>query len=124
VTQRKSAASLLLVLTLGTASTGCHTMRPVSHVGLPSTARPFAKIDIGDLVAVEMQDGSRHRFEVKGIEGDALVASSGRKYHHGEMVKLEHEAVDAGKTSGLVAGIVAGYAVVWKILSSIEFFGN
>jgi hypothetical protein len=116
--------SLLLVFTLGVASTGCHSMRPVLPSGTTNAQRTFARIEIGDLVAVEMQDGSRHRFEVRGIEGDALVADSGRRYARGEMRKLEHEGVDAGKTVGLVTAIVAAYAIFWKIASDFNFFGS
>jgi hypothetical protein len=114
----------ILLLTVSTLAAGCHSMRTIEPITTPSTPTAFTRIEPGDLVFVEMKDGSRHRFEVQGIEGDTLVSGSGTRYPRSEMARLQHEIVDGQKTAGLVAGIVAGYVVVMKILASIDFFGT
>jgi hypothetical protein len=108
------------ILALGLALTGCRTMRPV-ELNAVSAPKAFAGIEIGDLVAVEMNDGSQHRFEVKGIEGETLVSGAGKRYPRSEMLRLEHENVDPGRTAGLVGSIVAGYAVMLKLVESGVF---
>jgi hypothetical protein len=118
------AVAWLLVAALGTVSAGCHTMQPVTPLTGPSAPKAFAKIEVGDLVSVQLRDGTTHRFEVSQIEDAALVAESGRRYPLADMAHLEHEAVDARKTTGLVAGITVGYVVLLKILESINFFGS
>jgi len=118
------AAAWLMVAALGIVSAGCHTMRPVTPLSGPAAPKAFAKIEVGDLVSLQLRDGTTHRFEVSQIEDGALVAESGRRYPLAEMVHLEHEAVDARRTTGLVAGITVGYIVLLKILESINFFGS
>jgi hypothetical protein len=122
--KHKQAMTALLMLTVGIGAPGCRTMRPMEPITGISAPQAFAKIEIGDLVSIEMKDGSHHRFEVRGIEGETLVADSGRRYPRSEMTKLEHETVDASRTVGLVAGVTAGYAVVMKIMESTNFFGR
>ena len=106
------------------ASSGCHTMRPVAPLTGPTASNAFAKIEVGDLVSLELRDGTRHRFEVSQIEDEALVAESGRRYLRADMTYLEHETVDVRRTTGLVAGITVGYVILIKILESINFFGK
>lgn len=118
------AAAWLMVAALGIVSAGCHTMRPVTPLTGPSAPKAFARIEVGDLVSLQLRDGTTHRFEVSQIEDQALVAESGRRYPLPEVVHLEHEAVDARRTTGLVAGITVGYIVLLKILESINFFGS
>ena len=113
-----------LIVIMSVASTGCHTMRPVAPLTGPTAANAFAKIEVGDLVSLELLDGTRHRFEVSQIEDDALVSEAGRRYPRAEMAHLEHETVDVRRTTGLVAGITVGYVILLKILESINFFGT
>ena len=120
---RHRCAAALLVLTIGTLSTACHTMRRIELTPLDSP-KPFAKIEIGDLVALETKDGRRHRFEVRGIEGDTLVSDAGTRYPRSEIARLEHEALDASKTVGLTAAITAASIVLLKVLESFNFFGT
>ncbi len=114
------AASVLLIIAI--VATGCRTMRPID-LNSSNVPKAFAGIEIGDLVAVELRDGSKHRFEVRGIEGEALVSDVGRRYPCSEMVKLQHESVHAGKTIGLVGSIVAGYAVLQTMVAK-GYFGR
>ena len=116
--------AMLLIVSLSVASSGCETMRPVAPLTGPTASNAFTKIEIGDLVSLELRDGTRHRFEVSQIEDDALVAESGRRYPRAEMTRLEHETVDARRTTGLVAGITVGSVILLKILESINFFGS
>jgi hypothetical protein len=118
---RGSYLATTAILAIAIALNGCRTMRsiePITGIEAPTT---FANIEIGDLVAVEMKDGSKHRFEVKGIEGEALVSGVGKRYPRSEMAKLEHETIHPTKTLGLVGGIVAGYAVMLKLVESGVF---
>jgi len=107
---------LALVLVLA----GCRTMRPIAVSGSAATTA-FAGIEIGDLVMVEMRDGTKHRFAVGRIEGEALVSDAGRRYPRSEMVKLRHET--APKPAGLVGGIVAGYGVL-QTMAAKGFLGR
>jgi hypothetical protein len=118
--RHKGTLAALVLITLSIAATGCRTMRPIELSG-PAAPKAFAEIEIGDLVAIEMRDGSEHRFEVKGIEGETLVSEVGRRYPRSEIVKLQHESVDAKRTAGLVGSIVAGYAVMLKLVESGVF---
>jgi hypothetical protein len=96
-------------------------MRPIEPETGISAPTAFATVKIGDRVVVEMTDGSRHRFEVCGIERAALVSDSGKRYPRNEMTRLEHLTVDPGQTTRVVPNITAGYAVIMKILGSIDF---
>ena len=116
--------AVLLIVIVSVASSGCHTMRPVAPLIGPTASNAFSKIEVGDLVTLELRDGTRHRFEVSQIEDEALVAESGRRYLRAEMAYLEHETVDVRRTTGLVAGITVGYVILLKILESINFFGT
>ncbi len=110
------------ILALVLALAGCRTMRPIAVSGSTATTA-FAGIEIGDLVTVQMRDGTEHRFAVSGIEGEALVSDAGRRYPRSDMMKLEHESIHAGKTITLVGGIVAGYAVL-QTMAAKGFFGR
>jgi len=116
--------SLVLLLSLVTASTGCRTMRPIQPLTGPRAEQDFARIEIGDLVIVETADGARHRFEVTAIEGDALVAESGRRYPRADMKHIEREAIDARKTTALVTFLVVGYYIFFKIVEATNLFGT
>jgi len=120
---RRHYLATTAILAIALALAGCRTMRPIELSG-PAAPKVFADIEIGDLVAVEMRDGTEHRFEVRGIEGEALVSDVGRRYPRSEIVKLQHESVDAKRTVGLVGGIAAGYALCLKIIESTGVFGR
>lgn len=111
------------VLACAIASTGCATMRPVQISVTPQT-RTFGPVDVGDLVQLTLTDGTRHRFAVNAIEGDAIVSDTGRRYARAEIVQLSRESVDARATIGLTAAIAAGSVIVLRILESIRFFGT
>jgi hypothetical protein len=119
----KRAGVFLTIAAVVAASSGCQTMRTVTPLTGPTATHAFSRIEIGDLVSVEMRDGTRHRFEVSRIESDALVADDGRKYPRGEIVGLEHENVDARRTTGLVLGITVGFYIFVKIAEATNFFG-
>ena len=121
---RSLTSSVAAVLICAIVSTGCVTMRPIAITVAPQQARPFGKLEVGDLVQAELIDGTRHRFEVKAIEGDALVSNTGRRYTRGEIAQLARETFDGPKTASLVGGIVAGGLIFLKILDSINFFGT
>ena len=115
------AVSALLICAI--ASTGCDTMRPVRISVTPQT-RTFGPVDVGDLVQLKLADGTRHSFEVKEIEGDAIVSDTGRRYARTEIAELFRESADAKATVGLVGAIVAGGLIFLHFLESIQFFGT
>jgi hypothetical protein len=121
---RNLTTGVAAVLICAIVSTGCVTMRPIPITGAPQQTRAFGKLDVGDLVQVQLTDGSRHRFEVKAIEGDAIVSNTGRRYTRGEIAQLARETFDGPKTGSLVGGIVAGGIIFLRILDSIDFFGT
>jgi hypothetical protein len=106
------------------ASSGCQSMRQVTPLTGPTASQAFGRIEIGDLVSVEMRDGTRHLFEVRRIEGEALVAEDGRAYPRAEMIRLEHQIVDARRTTGLVIGLAIAYYVFLRIVESTNLFGT
>jgi hypothetical protein len=120
---RSFITSVAAVLICAIVSTGCATMRPGAISVAPQT-RPFAGLNVGDLVQLQLTNGTRHRFEVKAIEGDAIVSDTGQRYARGEIAQLSRETVNGAKMGSLVGVIVAGSAIVLKVLESIQFFGN
>src|SRR5438094_3229163 len=73
---RRSFVSCVAVITLvavAFGSTGCTSMRPIALATSPTDA-PFGKVKVGDSVSVQMKDGRRERFVVRGVEGDELVS--------------------------------------------------
>lgn len=115
--------SVAAILICALVAAGCDTMRPIAITVAPQQAKPFGGLEIGDLVEVKLSDGTRHRFEVEAIEGDAIVSNTGRRYTRGEIAELARETLDGPKTASLVAGIVAGGLIALKIMESVGFFG-
>jgi hypothetical protein len=47
-------------------------------------------------------------FVIRAVEGDALVATTGERYHADKIVELKRRVFSPTKTTILVAGVVAG----------------
>ena len=118
--RQKLVVAGLLALTLATGLAGCTTARRLDRINTTNGSGPFSNVEIGDRVSVKMTDGSTHRFEVRGIERDAVVSDSGRRYPRNDIASLKREPAAARKAAGVANGIAGGYAVLMKILT----FGN
>jgi hypothetical protein len=107
---RSSFVSCVVVITLAAAafgSTGCTSMRPIPLSAAPTDA-PFGKVKVGDSVFVQMKDGRRERFVVRGVEGDELVSDRGVRYRSADISVLKRRSFSPGKTTALAAGTTVG----------------
>jgi hypothetical protein len=103
-TGRRPMCCLALVLTLLSGCSSVRTVRPTSHPDSPA----FGGARAGDQVSILLTDGQRVTFVIRGVEGDALVATTGDRYHTDEIVQLKRRVFSPTKTMILVAGVVAG----------------
>lgn len=100
----------LAVALLTSATMGCtsmKTIRPASVQGAPV----WGKLEVGDTVIVQIANGERWRFVVQQIDGEAIVASGGRRFERSDIVRLQRKSFSAPKTVGLIAGIFGGVFV-------------
>lgn len=108
------AQLLLASLLVGAfALAGCTTLKTI-RPGLPGEP-PFGPVQPGDTVVVHTRDGEQASFVVQGIDGETLVASSGRRYVRSDLVLVQRKAVSGPKTAGLIAAIAGGVFVVVAI---------
>jgi hypothetical protein len=76
---------------------------------------PFRPIQAGDTLVVLTKGGEQASFVVQRIEGDALIASDGRRFVLPDLVRVERKAVSGAKTAGLVAAIAGGAFLIVAI---------
>ena len=100
---RRLIASVLI----GTfALAGCTSMQTI-RPAMPGEG-PFRPLQAGDRVVVLTKGGAQASVVVQRIEGDTLVASDGRRFVLGDLVRVERKAFSGAKTAGLIAAIAGG----------------
>ena len=104
---------LVSVLIGAFATAGCTTMQTI-RPAMPGEG-PFRPLQAGDTVVVLTKGGDQASFLVERIEGDTLVASDGRRFVVGDLVRVERKAFSGGKTAGLVAAIAGGAFLIVAI---------
>jgi hypothetical protein len=92
---------------------GCTSTKAIRPAG-PGEP-PFGPVQAGDSVIVLTRDGESARFIVQGIDGEALIASDGRRYLRSDLVRVERKAFSGPKTAGLIAGIAGGVFLVVSV---------
>jgi hypothetical protein len=104
-----------LALTISTVflATGCAQLQnvPLAH-SEQGVARP--NVQVGDSVVVTTKDGARHKFQVLGVESDALRGQSDR-VAYADMQKLGVEkagGMHLSKTALIVGAVVIGAVAV------------
>jgi hypothetical protein len=104
-----------LALTISTVflATGCAQLQnvPLAH-SEQGVARP--NVQVGDSVVVTTKDGARHKFQVLGVESDALRGQSDR-VAYADMQKLDVEkagGMHLSKTALIVGAVVIGAVAV------------
>ena len=110
ISHRRAVACVLVVSVLSSC-TGCHSMRRVQPATTPG-APAFERIQHGDTVSLVMNDGRRARFVVASIEPDTLVSKNGERYARADMRELKQRHMSGVKTGLLIGGIVAGVVLV------------
>jgi hypothetical protein len=102
---------LLASILLGAfAVAGCTSMQSI-RPAMPGDG-PFRALQTGDTVVVLTKGGEQASFVVQQIEGDTLVASDGRRFVVGNLVRVERKAFSGAKTAGLIAAIAGGAFLV------------
>lgn len=104
---------IALVLVSALTSAGCTSMKTI-HPASPGEP-PFGPVQIGDTVVVLTRGGEQACFVVQGMDGETLIASTGRRYVRSDLVRLERKAFSGARTAGLIAGIAGGVFVVVAI---------
>ena len=98
---------LLVAVLIGAfTAAGCTTMQTI-RPAVPGEG-PFRPLQTGDTVAVLTKGGDQASFVIQRIEGDTLVASDGRRFVLGDLVRVERKAFSGAKTAGLIAAIAGG----------------
>lgn len=110
-TYRRRVASLLLCSVLMT-SVGCTSMKTIRPVAVPGEAAAFPNLKQGDTVAVRTKAGRTARFVIQQVDGDTIIAPDGVRYPSADIAELKLRSFSAPKTSGLIAGVVAGAVVL------------
>lgn len=103
-----------LALTISTVflATGCAQLQNVPLAQSEQGARP--NVQVGDTVVVTTKDGARHKFQVLGVDADALRGQSDR-VAYADMQKLGVEKqgdMHLGKTALIVGAVVLGAVAV------------
>ena len=103
-----------LALTISTVflATGCAQLQNVPLAHSEQGARP--NVQVGDTVVVTTRDGAKHKFQVLGVEADALRGQSDR-VAYADMRKLGVEkqgGMHLGKTALIVGAVVLGAVAV------------
>jgi hypothetical protein len=93
------------------AAAGCTSMKTIRPAGDPPSAPPFHGVQAGDIVSVETRDGRRDRFTVQQIDGDVLVADTGARYPHADIVQLRRRTFSPVRTALLIGGAAFGLLV-------------
>ena len=105
---------LLVSVLIGALSTaGCTTMQTI-RPAVPGDG-PFRPLQTGDTVVVLTKGGDQTSFVVQRIDGDTLVASDGRRFVLGDLVRVERKAFSGAKTAGLIAAIAGGAFLIVAI---------
>ena len=94
----------LAICLLTTGTMGCTSMKSIRPVSVPGSP-VWGKLEVGDTVIVQIANGERWRFVVQQIDGEAVVASGGRRFERSDIVRLQRKSFSAPKTVGLIAGI-------------------
>ena len=87
-----------------------------------AAASTFGKVQVGDTVEIETQDGKRARSVVAQIDGDTLVSREGIRYAQRDIVQLQRRSFDGLRTAFLSAGIfvawlaifASAYVIAWQ----------
>ena len=95
------------------ACAGCSTMQTIR----PATPGegPVRPPEAGDTLVVLTKAGEEARFVVQRVDGDALVASDGRRFVLSDLVRVERKAVSGAKTAGLIAALAGGAFLIVAI---------
>lgn len=101
----------------------CSSMKTIDTVTVPART-PFGKVKAGDTVVVHLNSGERHRFVVRQVDGDHLVAENGTRFSRGEITRLERRSFSGPKTALLVGGIVVAWIIVALAAAYADLLGG
>ena len=96
-------------------------MRPIATAPGLDTQPPLEKFNPATQLWFEMKAGSRDRFKVARIDGEALVSHEGKRYERVDMKQLKQQKFSHLKTWPLVGGIVF---VTLAVIAAIAFGGS
>ena len=123
---RSTVGSLLIIVIVASAvvSTGCTSTRRIATTPGSDTAADFGKIRPGDTVEVWMRDGSRDRFKVDRVVGEALVSRAGERYERADMKELKQHRFSHLKTWPLIGGVVVGTLFIVAQVALDDLLGS
>ncbi|HEV8210589.1 MAG TPA: hypothetical protein VGP77_10725 [Vicinamibacterales bacterium] len=97
-------------------------MRPVSIASVAGT--PASSIHTGDQLRLTLRDGRRVKLTVGGLEATAIVARFGVRYELNDILTVERQELNKGKTGLLVAGLVGGALFLYIAVAAGNAYGT
>jgi hypothetical protein len=116
------ATLVCALITSAIAASGCTTLRPVSIASVAGT--PASSIHTGDQLRLTLRDGRRVKLTVGGLEATAIVARFGARYELNDILTVERQELNKGKTGLLVAGLVGGALFLYIAVAAGNAYGT
>ena len=112
--------SVVVVLIVTLAFSGCTSMKPIGDVS--DTGKVIEQIEPGQRVYISLKDGSKHEFVVKSVTQTEVIGTEQETVSLAEVEEVKVEEISTLKTTGAVVGGYILYAGIAALVALAALF--